>query len=182
MIDDFSFEATDIFGPFFEELGFTLGSVGPQFVEFRSACLQVRLFQGKKSNTIGVEITRDGDLVNLPHLLDASGDASPGMTVGGRTAVRERLTWLRRFISSRFDKLLSGDAAEFRRLVSLARLHDERYNFESVAMPEIERANAAFHERRYAEVVQLLEPFEAKLSAVAKRKLAFARSAVSQGS
>jgi hypothetical protein len=178
--DAFVVDAQDILGPSLEELGFTLSRAGPQLVEYRSPNLAVSIFQGNKSSTIGLEISRGGELINLAHLMDVSGATHPGMTVRTRAVIRQRLTWLRDFLMSQFHNVLLGNEQEFQNLVGSARLHDERYNFKLVVAPTIEQAGHAFHERRYQEVVDLLGPLEPHLGSIAKRQLSFAKNAVAR--
>jgi hypothetical protein len=175
VLDEFSSQAISVLRPPLEEIGYSLLAVGPRLVEFASRDLSIRLFQGRKSDVIGLEITRSGELLNLTHLLKAAELDDPGMAVRGRYAIRSRLLWLRSFLFPRFDKLLRGDTLNFLEVAQVARQVDKEYNFKLLVAPEIERANEAFHERRYERVVEILEPLREQLSLVSLRRLAFAK-------
>ncbi|MGA7246182.1 MAG: hypothetical protein WBW89_00370, partial [Candidatus Cybelea sp.] len=59
-----------------------------------------------------------------------------------------------------------------------ARRHEEKYTFDLLVRPELEKARNAFRNKSYSDVIRIMEPIEDHLGLADKRKLAFAREAV----
>jgi hypothetical protein len=171
----FTAEAHAQMGPLLEQFGFHLVSTGPNLVIYGSAALKVRVFQGLKSGTIGIEFVQNGYIVNLDDLLEASRIKNPGMTSRDSSLTRNRLRWLASFLHEHFEGLMSGDSSAFNVVQQIARVRDAAYNKKLLDDPDIRLANEAFREGRYREVIALLAPLETNLTASESSKLAYAR-------
>jgi hypothetical protein len=179
-LDPFVRAVRDSVAPGFERLGFTLTRIGPRFLELSSPNYLVRLFQGRKSSTIGMELVRDNEVINLQHLLGISKMSSPGMTATTERTLRRCLQWLHDFLFPRFERLFLGDSAEYRNVLDQARANDAHYTHHLIVAPMIRLASEAFREKRYEDVVSILEPLESELTALERRKLTFARKSVAE--
>lgn len=165
--------------PLLQEFGFSRAGSGERIVEFISPYLRCRVFQGRRSDVIGIELLRDSEIVNLVDLLSDVGESGPGMAVRTRAAIRNRLTWLRDFMSLNYIALLQGDSSAFERVKRSGASHNAEYNYALLIEPTLTKASEAFREKRFEDVIALLEPIEEQLRPVDRKKLEFARGKLS---
>jgi len=179
MTDDcFIQEATRTLVPSFRRLGFAVTRSCSRSIEMASPYYKLRLFQGLKSNAIGLELYDGGDIINLQHLFALSKTPVRSLTASSRIAVQRHLRWLDSFLFPRFERLLSGDTLERSTVFQQAKAHDAHFTYELTLSPRIQEANGAFREKRYGDVINILGPIEAQLTPLQHRKLRFAREAV----
>jgi hypothetical protein len=174
-MDPFTVEAQARIGLLLEEFGFSHVGTGSNLLIYDSANLKVRVFQGLRSGTIGIEFVRAGHIINLGDLLAAAGVDNPGMTSRDLPLTKKRLQWLASFLRKHFIELISGDPEAFNNVQRIAAERDAVYTKRLNVDPEIALANEAFHRGHYGEVISLLAPLETSLSASESRKLAYAR-------
>jgi hypothetical protein len=173
-VDQFIVEARSRLGPLLEEFGYSHVGTGPSLVIYDSPHLKARIFQGLRSGTIGIEFIRDGRFINLDDLLAASKIENPGMTSRNTSLTAARLEWLASFLRAQFIGLMTGTPEDFDAVYRVATLRNAAYNKKMVVDPDIARAHEAFRHGRYREVVDLLGPLEAGLTANESQKLAYA--------
>lgn len=161
------------------DLGFNVVETLPTLVRYRWDELEVRVYQGRLSSEIGLEIVRRGVSYGLEQLIHFSSesDAAAHRYHAARTpealdkALNELEANFRRFGLAALD---AGDDF-FARLDLHAQSRAEDYALDVLASQIRPRAEQAFRASDYATASQLYDQIERRLTPAEKAKLVIAR-------
>jgi hypothetical protein len=172
--DDFMVAARRVMIPYLELLGFRVVKRAKKLLAFESAALEIRVFQGKRSTVVGLEIARGDVHVTLDDLLAAANTRNPGLSGADSDVLTKRLAWLRDFLHDNYEPLLAGSQEAFDRVAAVARPVDSNV-YEIAIGPWVAIATDAYRRGDYDEVVRVLAPLEDRLYQVDREKLKHAR-------
>jgi len=164
---------------FLAELGFSEVESQPTIVRFRKGDLALKVYHGRQSFEIGVELGHAGERYSMSELIRAAdtgvAEQYRNPTAATSVDVAAGLDRLADLLQRFGARALRDDPAYFANLQQQRKAWSESYALDVLVEQVRPKAEAAFHEGRYAEAAQLYEKIAARLTVTEQKKLALAR-------
>lgn len=174
---------------FLEGYGFRIAREETTLLAYHGPLGSITIFHGRSSYEIGIEL-RSGNIDddNFYHVgtLIALTDSEESVkyyhpAASTPESVQRFVNGQAQILRTYGQRIFSGDVTIWAELEKAQRERSREYwaemNFKGVA----EKADEAFRERRYDEVVRVLSEFESRLTSSQKKKLEYARTHSSGG-
>jgi hypothetical protein len=175
---NFANAASEAFS-FLSDRGFVLVESLPTLVRYRKGEIEARLYHGRRSFEVGLEIIRDGERYSISELIRAAdrmeGEQYRNWVATTPQAIEEALARLKELVRRYGERALRGDPRLFDTLMKLRQEWMENYSLDVLASQLRPKADAAFRSGDYRQAAALYEKIQPRLSASELKKLALAK-------